>query len=394
MSIYICLFSQYFDIKLKTVSEDLKKLLRRHCNGEIINPVKLYKAAKQEDNELNKKILLKLISHRIPTRKLSLNELETALVTLENKGAFKAMESDMSEYKLPNKLCSNHIKSYLKGNGTLHSLIEKLIENSIPEERQMIESIARQYLIRYLMSRGYKIKRILKNVPIFNWDKTNESVERVVINWNNKNQVIDAWKDEYLIINTDESIINLQDPDNPLIPSNSRIMFKLDTIGTYEFTEFNKSRNVLKIEIYDKKQIMDYIPKMSIPYTSKLLHSLRKWIEVDNCMRSIEINMFKSNINKRSSIISSICKYPSKNDLQKTIMKKLLHSAIEDRSMDSICRIVIKKWIQQRDKVDDIVTTCIIDGNVDFDRVVSIMRQDLIYNNLARKKLETSIRSL
>lgn len=382
---------QYFDIKLTHVSEDLKKLLRRHCNGEIIDPVKLYRAAKQEDSKLNEQLLLKLICHRIPTKNLSLQRLESALLSLENKGLFKAHESDITEYKLPVKLCSNQIKTYLSSNGTLHSLIEKLIQNSIPEERQMIDSIAKQYVIRHLMSRGYKIKRILKNTPILNWDKNNETI---IVNWNNKDQVVDAWKDDYLIINTDESLINIQDVDNPLIPSNSRIMFKLDTIGTYEFTEFKNSRNVMRIEIYDKSQIMNYLPKLSVPYTSKLLQTLRKWIEIDNSIRCIEINMLKSNINKRLSIISSVYKYPTKNDIKDVIMKKLLYSSIEGRRMEPICKLVVKKWIEQKDKLNDVVIQCMMNGDVEFDRVVSIMRDELLKDNLARRRLEMKIRSL
>lgn len=221
-----------------------------------------------------------------------------------------------------------------------------------------------------------------------------DNKQPLTINWNNKEGSFDLWKGENAIINSGDSLVMVDNPDQPIVPHNSKIYFEADCEGDYPFTSFHNPGHVMTLRVHDKERILSYLPKLPKKYNRDFLHQVRRWIELDNYLKDIELNSLKAPLEGRQAILNQVSQNPAD--------EKKLHKAISDSitnkvgglSLDPVCRVVFDTWKKHRAPHDsELLLECLVGGKVSFDRVTSIINRELSENVKARERLQHELQS-
>ncbi len=380
----------------------VKSLLKRHCQGYPVSASALYKELKGSDERANRDIAIKLIAARAPVDEtISLKELETTLTKLDRGESLPATQGDIEfeAYQLP-KLNVSQVcrKNYCKKGRCLASLAEAVIDSaSNEEERKVADKVVSHYVTKHLLSQGYNLDNFLEGSNAIDWT---ESKRPITISWGilgqgAKDQKVDMFVGELAIINSGESLVMVDAIDQPIVPHNSKIYFKADREGSYPLTSFNNPGRIVTIEVYDKNSVLRYLPKLSKNYDREFLHRIRRWIELDNYLKSIEFNSLKAPLEDRRCILGEVCRSPADEEkLQEAISNNIVEK-VSSSAMDPVCKVVFDTWKKNSTpETGELLMTCLVDGKVSLDRVTSVINKELTDNAMARERIQRELRTL
>lgn len=377
----------------------VKSLIRRHCQGYPVLASELYKELKGSDDQANRDLVIKLIANRAPVNdKTSLKDLEAILVQLD-KGQpvqidSKAAEVEFEAYQLEpvdlNPVC---VKSYCKKGRCLASLVDSLIASATTsQDQQAADRMVVHYVTKHLLAQGYNLGSFLNGSSAIAWS---ESKAPLTINWESGQDRIEMFIGQLAIIKSSDSLVLLDNPHQPIVPNNMNIYFEADREGTYPMTSFHNPGRILTIEVYDRRAVLQYLPKLAKPYTDQFLHQVRRWIELDNYLKSIEFNSLNAPIEDRACILDKVCRTPANEQtLQQAIINNISNK-VASTSMDPVCKIVFDAWKQTSEtELEGLLMTCLVDGKVSLDKVASAINQELATNVMIREQLQRQVRHM
>ena len=378
-----------------------KSLLKRHCQGYPVTAYALYKEIKGESDQANRELLIQLIANRAPVAETaSVKELEQLLGKLD-KGEplppFKG-EIDFAAYQLPQMKVSQVChKNYCKKGRCLASLAEAVIVSaSTDDDKRAADRVVSHYVTKHLLSQGYNMGNFLDNAQAIAWTPSRHPL---AISWNNPSKMgddrVDMFLGETAIINSGESLVMVEQPDRPLVPSNSKIYFVADQEGTYPLTSFSNPGKVLTIEVYDRESVLAHLPKLPKAYSREFLHQIRRWIELDNYLKTVEMNSLNAPLEDRQCILEQVCRAPTdESRLQQAIADNII-KRVSSANMDPVCRVVFDTWKKNATPgTEELLMTCLVDGKVSFDRVTSVINKELVDNAMTRERLQQELRNL
>ena len=375
------------------INNNLIKLVDKHCQGGKVTAMELYKAVGSKDTNL----LIQLIGDRAPTKGLSHKELETLLAKLEQSEGLEASESDsiskdmLEAYKLPKlSIPQTCTKNYCKKGRCITSLAQAIVAAaSNDEEKKAADRIVAHCVVSHLKAQGHNIGTLLAGCKPIDWS---QHCQPLTINWNNTEGVIELWKGETAIINSGDSLVLLDNPDQPIVPNNSKIYFEADREGSYHFTSFHSPGPILTLNIHDKDDTLSYLPKLPKQYHRDFLHQIRRWIALDNYLKQVELNNLNSVLEDRQAILGRA----SDSVANEKRLFKAISDTITDKALnqvtDPVCRIVFDAWKKSASN-SELLLECLEGGKVSFAKVTSIINRQLTLNTKARERLQRELQA-